>query len=176
MYRLVVVVLFASIGLGFSACAAKKKTSLPAEPKTSAPKVVVDDFFELIRRGQPQEANKLIAKFPGLPGNVMVPLMMSMASKSKGKTRRWTAMTNKTNGDVAVVVLLESREKEKPAFAIDPVYLFRQRGKWRILPKLTRFDLSYFHFSKQQLKDYRKLELWFEDGKSNLMQELAASS
>jgi len=179
MRPLAVVVVFGLIAMGLSACAANKKAiARSAEPRTAEPdlKQLVDQFFDLIRRGQPQEANKLIARFPGLPPNVMVPLMMSMSSKSRGRTRRWEAMSNKTNGEVAVVVLLEFREKEKPAFAIKPVYLIRQRGHWRILPKLTRFDLPYFRFSKQHIKDYRKLESWFNDGKSSLMQELAPSS
>jgi len=156
-------------------CAGKKKKVKAVKPAWSTgpgPKQVANQFFDSIRRGLPQEANKLVAHFPNLPPNVTVPLLMGMSDQSRSGQMSWDVMSSRVESDTAVVVVLERRTRQQRGFAVDPVYLVRQRGRWRILPKMKQYDRPYFKFNTYQLAGFKRLETWFNQGKAALLKEL----
>ena len=115
---------------------------------------------------------KHVAKFDDLPDQVTEYL--------KGKVRRFIdyvsrgsdfeIIEEKIEGDCAVVVINESKKEGRQAFDIDPAYLIKQDGEWRVFPDLSDWDIVE-HVAKDKVDSYKKLEAWYKKRKVELKKE-----
>ena len=115
---------------------------------------------------------KHAAKFDGLPDQVTEYL--------KGKVKRFIDLTGKgwdfeiieekVDGDCAVVVINESKKEGRKAFDIDPAYLIKQDGEWRVFPDVSDWDISE-QVAKDKVETFKKLEAWFKARKVELKKE-----
>lgn len=76
-------------------------------------------------------------------------------------------LEEKTEGECAVVVINESKKNGKKSFDIDPVYLIKQNGEWRVLSGISDWDVAK-QFAKDKIESYKKLEAWFESRSETL--------
>lgn len=116
-----------------------------------------------------ESAWKLTVRFEGLPDHI--------TEEQKKDIRRLIEITNngwsfdileeKTEGDCAALVADESMKNGKPAFDIDPIYLIKQDGEWKIFSDLTQWD-SAKQFAKDKVDTLTKLEVWFKARKAEL--------
>lgn len=67
----------------------------------------------------------------------------------------------KMEGDCAVVVINELKKEGRKTFDIDPAYLIKQEGEWKVFPDVPDWDLSE-QVAKDEVETYKKLEVWFE--------------
>ena len=115
---------------------------------------------------------KHTAKFDGLPDQVTEYL--------KDKVKRFIDLTGKgwdfeiieekIDGDCAVVVVNESTKEGRKAFDIDPAYLIKQGGEWRVLPDISDWDIAE-QVAKGKVDSYKKLEAWFKERQEELKKE-----
>lgn len=112
---------------------------------------------------------KHAAKFDALPDQITEHL--------KGKVKRFIDLTGKgwdfeiieekIDGDCAVVIINESKKAGRKTFDIDPVYLIKQGGEWKVFPDLTDWDIAE-SVAKDKVASFKKLEAWYEVRKVEL--------
>lgn len=73
----------------------------------------------------------------------------------------------KIMGDCAVVVINESKKAGKLSFDLDPVYLFKQNGHWKVFADLSDWDVIEY-VDKGKVDTFKKLEQWFKQRKAVL--------
>ena len=136
-----------------------------------SPQAVASSFFSALRRNKTDEAGRLIAVFPKVPGDFMKRRIEVMASRMSAG--RWDSqvISGRAVGGAAVVIINEGLKSGQQAFDIDPVYLIRQKESWRILPKLTRYNRPYFEFSERQIAEFQQLEKWYKEQKAGLIEQ-----
>ena len=112
---------------------------------------------------------KQVAKFEGLPDQA--------TEHFKGKIRRFIdlaaegwefdIMEEKIEGDCAVVIINESRKAGVKSFDLDPAYLIKQGGEWKIMPDLSDWDIAE-QVAKDKVDSFKTLEAWFKTRKAEL--------
>ncbi len=80
---------------------------------------------------------------------------------------KFEILEEKIDGDCAVVVINDIGKGDKDTFDLDPIYLIKQNGKWKVLPELTNWDEAK-RGMKDQVATLEKLDAWFEGRKKEL--------
>lgn len=106
---------------------------------------------------------KHTAKFDGLPKEA--------TEYFKAKVQKFIDLTGsgwdfeiieeKIEGDCAVVVINESKKEGKKAFDLDPAFLIKQDGEWRVLPDVTDWKIVK-KVAKDKAASFEKLVVWFD--------------
>lgn len=106
---------------------------------------------------------KHAAKFDVLPDQITEHL--------KGKVKRFIDLMGKgwdfeiieekVEGDCAVVVINESKKEGRKTFDIDPAYLIKQGGEWKVFPDITDWDIAE-SVAKDKVESFKKLEAWYK--------------
>jgi hypothetical protein len=123
------------------------------------PEQVVQKYFDAILKKEMTSALQSVARFPNLDEATLVDRNKQVAERVK-RLRLYfiKALSSKVDGELAVVLF------ETPTTGVDPVYLIKQDGGWRVLPGL-RYK-SNPGISAEQVTRYEKLKAWFEAQKS----------
>lgn len=115
---------------------------------------------------------KQAAKFDGLP---------DQATKHfKGKVQRFVdrsaagldfkIIEEKIEGDCAVVIINESKKAGEKAFDIDPAYLIKQGGEWKVFPDVSDWEIAE-QVAKDKVDSFKKLEAWYKARKAELKKD-----
>ena len=112
---------------------------------------------------------KHAAKFKELPEQVTAQLKSEVQDFIDLTARGWDfeIIEEKIEGDCAVIVINESKKEGQKSFDIDPVYLIKQDGEWKVFPDLTDWEIAE-QVAKDKVETYKKLEEWFEARKDEL--------
>ena len=127
------------------------------------PSEALGDFKKSAQAQNFEETWEKSAKFEGLPEQVTDYL--------KGKVKRIIDLTGKgwdfeiieekIEGDCAVVVINESKKGGKKSFDIDPAYLIKQGGEWKVFPDVSDWEIAE-SVAKDKVASYKRLEAWFK--------------
>ncbi len=122
-----------------------------------------------------EETWKHAAKFDGVPDQVTEYLKKKVGRFIDLTDKGWDfeILEEKIEGDCAVVVINESKKDGKKAFDLDPAYLIKQDGEWRVFPDVSDWDMAK-QFAKDKVDAYQKLEAWFEERKEVLKKKSTA--
>lgn len=136
----------------------------PTEALTAFKKAAETKNFE--------EAWKLSTRFNGLPDQITEHLKAEVAEfiDSVGEDSDFEILEEKTEGDCAVVVINESMKDGRKSFDIDPAYLLKQDGEWRVFPDVSDWELAE-QFAKDKVETYKRLEIWFKERKAELKKQ-----
>jgi len=132
----------------------------------------VSAFFEAVRQGEVERASATIARFERVHPDAVRVRVERLAPEMQAGRHEVVVVSGKELGDVAVVVVNETRKGGRERFDIDPVYLIRQGDAWKILPLYTRYDRAFFDFTPDQMQGYYSLEGWFRAQEELLLAEL----
>lgn len=115
---------------------------------------------------------KNAAKFEGLPERA--------TEYFRGKVQRFIDRTSKgwdfeiieekIEGDCALVVTNESKKAGEKPFDLDPAYLIKQGGEWKVFPDVSDWDIAE-QVAKDKIDSYKKLEAWFKVRKAELKKD-----
>jgi hypothetical protein len=115
---------------------------------------------------------KQAAKFEGLPDEA--------TEHFKGKVQRFIDLAakgwdfeiidEKMEGDCAVVIINESKKAGEKAFDIDPAYLIKQGGEWKVFPDVSDWDIAE-QVAKDKVDSFKKLEAWFRTRKAEIKKD-----
>lgn len=133
------------------------ETSLPVslDPTiTRDPQKTLQAYFAAIAKADRKMASQLTARFAksdeaDLDDNIDTSIHFFATRKFHPEIKESKAIEN-----CAVVVVLDSPTDP------DPVYLFKQREIWRVLPGFTRFEI--FELADSDLKRFEVLKAWYE--------------
>jgi hypothetical protein len=116
-----------------------------------------------------EETWKHAAKFDGVPDQVTEYLKEKVKRfiDLTGKGWDFDILEEKADGDCAVVVINESKKDGGEAFDIDPAYLIKQNGEWRVFPDVSDWDIAE-QVAKDKVDAFKKLEAWFKERKAEL--------
>jgi hypothetical protein len=67
-------------------------------------------------------------------------------------------LAEKVEGDCVAFAVNESRKGGRPAFDLDPIYLLKQDGGWKILTNPGQLENA----APEKAEDFAKLETWFK--------------
>jgi len=135
--------------------AAADKADVKVPP---APRVVVQQFHDLLAKDDPQAAAKLIYPTPREARSV-TEFLQEWAEEMKAGKADFEVLDEKADGPCAAVVINENIKHGRPTTDYDPVYLIRKDGRWQIL-----FGPDYrdHGFDKGTLDRLELLQGWFE--------------
>jgi hypothetical protein len=115
---------------------------------------------------------KQAAKFEGLPDEatehfkVKVQRFIDLAAKGWD----FEIIDEKMEGDCAVVIINESKKAGEKAFDIDPAYLIKQGGEWKVFPDVSDWDIAE-QVAKDKVDSFKKLEAWFRTRKAEIKKD-----
>lgn len=132
----------------------------PTVAADDGPSRVAAEYLDAVDKGDLAKAKSLTARFPKLSADDLDRLTAKAAAGLKQSAIKLVPEQTKIAGDCAVVVGKQSK------FDLDPIYLLRQDGRWRVLPTITRFDHKTIELSATQQADFPKLKTWFQAKKA----------
>jgi hypothetical protein len=125
-----------------------------------APTKVGAQYVDALKKNDLAKAISLSARFTKLAEEEMERLTSKVAAALKGKPMTILAEPSKILEDCAVVIGKQSE------MDLDPVYLLKQGGQWRVLPTITRYDHQSFELSEVQQARFLQLKTWFKEMKA----------
>ena len=130
-----------------------------------------------------EEAQKHTAQFEGASEDVSQYLKARLQRILKLFADGWglEILEEKISGDCAVIITKESAKVGKKAFDMDPVYMIKQGEEWRVMPEITKWDMTKrippeeqpasMKLDERKLAAYKELEKWFDERKEALKKE-----
>ncbi len=140
--------------------------------KEAAPMQAARMFSEAADTGNYPRARAMIASVDGLSEELRLhDLNHVFEIMSEFEDERWfhRILEYKQDGDCAVVIVHEW-EGAGSAFDLDPLYLIRQNGAWKVSPGFT--DYEYLVESDETLSTrFEQLKTWFKQRKKELYEQ-----
>lgn len=161
--RVLFAIVILSATLSFAQTQPTTSTSQPADSAIEA----VRQFRNALKDGDMKRAREMIAPMTEMPNQEMInreleeDLQRFMDSFSSGQSD-FEVLDAKESGDFAVVIVKENLKRGNRAFDIDPLYLIRRDGQWKLLAELTEYNQPIHGLNATQLDEYKILEKWFE--------------
>ena len=153
------------------------KQALPAEKDEAAiqsdPAKTAKRFLELLHAGKAAEAFELCAVSDKMPKPFLEDErgdLERISAPMKAGTWRIAFVEIHAKGAGAVAVTNESTKRGEPSFDLDPLYLVLLKGKWWVVPGVTKHKAASLLLPPEDYKVFESLEEWFRKRK----QELAA--
>lgn len=137
---------------------------------------VTTAFLLSLKSQQVDQAKAMLASWDNVPTRLMAGAIEDLndiakyLSSGRGLLIPVEAITL---NDAAVVAVDERRgsSPDRPR-GIDPVFLIRQAGQWRIFPNPTRFD-QWPVLSAEETADFQVLDDWVDTNKKQLLEQSA---
>ena len=122
------------------------------------PRVVVQQFHDLLAKGDPQAASRLV--YSRLTeGRSLSEHLQRWAKQMKAGKADFEILDEKADGPCAAVVINENMKYGRRTTDYDPVYLIKADGRWQILFSPDYRDCG---FDGQTVDRFELLEGWFE--------------
>ncbi len=155
----------------FAACSSSKQLQ---HKDLNSPKQVFRDFLTAVSQKNVKEAKGFLYE-PDLSRKKQKLLRRA----NRRRLTSWLNILKKKKVDVgqsnvqknaAVVILITRGDQYQKGVDPDPVYLVKNKGKWKVLPDMTAYDHKLYGFSKGTVQNFGHLEKWFEDQKEQILQ------
>jgi hypothetical protein len=125
-----------------------------------APAKVCARYVESLKQADRTLAVSLSAHFPKMTTDSIRGLTTEVAAALRSQPMTILLESSKILGDCAVVIGKQS------VIDLDPVFMLKQNGQWRVLPTITSYEHSAYDLSQDQLKRFQELEAWFKEKKA----------
>jgi len=139
----------------------------PSSPAARA----VQQFHDLLKINRQPDAASLLAASPK-PVRDADRRLKRLAAALAGGSWDFVVVDAKDSGDLAVVIINEQLKDGRKTIDLQPWFLIRQDGQWKLLAKYTDFELKEYGFDEPTLAEYRKLEEWAHRREPDLRREL----
>jgi hypothetical protein len=171
LHRVIAIVVVAVLLVFSSSPGEDVPESPPRKPGTpmTAPELLAR-FFAAIEAGDVDAVLALTDAVEGVPEEALRD-SCQWVLESPGRPVRREIVAHLQLEDVAIVIF-EEVKKESPVIDLDPAYLIRRDGAWRVLFGLTKYEGRHFRFSEQTTQRFRQLEEWYGQQKSALRKML----
>ena len=126
------------------------------------PMQVLSAMRESAQKGAFEATWKHTVKVKDIPAQAEEQLKGKIRKIIKLFSRGWNfdIKEERIVGDCAVIIVNESKKSGKASFDLDPVYLFKQNGEWKVFPDLSDWDLIEY-IDKEEVETFKKLEKWY---------------
>lgn len=133
----------------------------------TSPKETLLSFKNAVQSGELDKAWELQTQNKKLPGNLLHEERENFKRNMGRIVKGWDfeILAELTEGDCAVIAINESTKDGQPAFDLDPVFLTKQDGTWKVVQNKEPF--LKIEPEKKVVLD--KLELWFEGFKQGAL-------
>jgi hypothetical protein len=138
---------------------------------TSPAARVVQQFRDLLQSNRHPDAAALLADSPK-PVRDADRRLKRLAAALAGGSWDFAVVDAKDSGDLAVVIINEQLKDGRKTIDLQPWFLIRQAGQWKLLAKYTDFELKEYGFDEPTLAKYRGLEEWAHRREPDLRREL----
>ena len=140
-------------------------------------------FQQAAKAQKLEDAWKHKAKFEGASEEVTQYLKSRIERILKLSAEGWgfEIIEENVSGDCAVIVTNESTKGGKKAFDIDPVFMIKQGEEWRVMPDITKWDMTKripadkqpasMKLDERKVAAYKELGKWFDERKEALKKE-----
>lgn len=138
-----------------------------------SPIEVLGAFKKAAQDNDFEETWKHTAQFEGIPGEATEYLkkrVQRIIDLLSGEYD-FEIIEEKIENNCAVIVINESLKGGEKAFDLDPVYLIKQDGEWKVMPDFTDWRIAE-EVAKDKVESYKKLKMWFNKRKGELKQTL----
>jgi hypothetical protein len=132
------------------------------------PTAVVHRLTDAIRKGDKKAISPFYATLNDKSPDLSVIDRILESDENDFISPTW-CFDSKTNGDAAVVLVgsLKGRTLD-----VDPCYLIRVAGQWRILPEHTQIEVARGAVSESTMQSLQELADWYKPRKKTLYQEI----
>ncbi len=166
-------VLASVLGLGACRSAPESDNSEAAGP---APIDVAAEFIQALRSQDVDAIKAMLAEFEGVPAGAYADEHRDLARAAEyfGSGKAFLIpIEGYVIGDYAVVAV-DERSGSTPGRVrdLDPFYLIRQDGAWRVMPEPTSYD-DWPVLSQEALEIYGQLKRWFDREDTRLRDKAA---
>jgi hypothetical protein len=141
--------------------------ALRAATIESEPVKVISAYVEFLKAGDIQKAVSLTAQFPKLGPDHIKQMTQEAAAALKVEPVTVLSEQTKILEDCAVVIGKQSETD------LDPLYLLKQAGQWRVLPTVTDIDHPALDLSDAQRTRFQELRTWFKRKKAENYERLS---
>jgi hypothetical protein len=124
------------------------------------PRETLDAWLKACKVGNFDKAWALEAKNLELPPNLQEEerkIAKANFDRNGGEVSL-EVLAEKVEGDCAAFAVNESKKDGRPAFDLDPIYLLKQEGGWKILPNPGQLK----YVAPEKVEAFAKLEAWFK--------------
>lgn len=147
------------------------------------PTEALNAFGKAAKEQKFEDAWKHTAQFEGASEEVNNYLKSLVRKVFKLSKEGWSfeILEEKISGDCAVIILNEIKEPGQNGLNIDPAFLIRQNGEWKVMPKLTQWDVSAripagqqpasMKLDEKKIAAYQELEKWVDERTEALQKE-----
>lgn len=161
--------LFVSLSVSLATAMGDDTSEVPSPGKTTLA------FWEAIRTGSVEKAIKLASDLKGLEAGQTVAELVQEA-KSRPDAAPIQVLDEKAVGEVAVVIIGEEGKSYRTGLDIDPMFLHRQDGNWKVLatpiPPLALEAVVSAAADKEKAKEeLMQLGKWFTERKAAIYKE-----
>lgn len=132
------------------------------------PSDVVHRLTDAIRKGDKKAIASFYAKLNDMSPDLSVIDRLLESDENDFVSPTW-CFDNKTSGEAAVVLVgsLKARKLD-----VDPCYLIRVAGEWRILPAHTQIEVARGAVPDATMKSLQELADWYKPRKKSLYEEI----
>jgi hypothetical protein len=123
------------------------------------PEKVLGDFFAAIDKGDKKTALAFTKQFPDTPVQYVEEKVSHLIESARKSKTPIVIITSKTLTELAVVVINE-RPSAPDVKNIDPVYLIKDGGEWKVTINL-KFDTTALKISDTVRTEYQELKAWY---------------
>ena len=137
-------------------------------------------FQQAVKDQKFEDAWKQTVQFDGASPEVTQYLKSRIERTLKLSAEGWgfDILEEKISGDCAAIVTNEIKKAGQTALNIDPVFMMKQSGEWRVMPGITKWDLTK-HIAAEKQPDsmkldqttqatFKELDTWVDERKKEL--------
>ncbi|GAA5495136.1 hypothetical protein Rhal01_01308 [Rubritalea halochordaticola] len=140
-----------------------------ADQKEATPKQALEAFKKALKAKDVEAARRHIVLYDILPERSIKEFKRHINDLIELHQNGWdfTLLEEKIEGDCAVIIINESKKNGKASFDIDPVYLLRQDGQWKVFVNMSSYRLAV---EADQTKEptFLLLKDWYKNRKAEL--------
>ena len=137
------------------------------------PSEVLTTFKKSAKSKDFDETWKHVAQFEKLPTQITDYLKQKVQRHISyfSNDSDFQIIEERIDGDCAVVVINENNKRGVASFDIDPVYLIKQNGEWRVFPEISDWKIERNVLGEDVEATYQKLKIWYNEREEALKKQ-----
>lgn len=137
--------------------------------EVATPTMALKAFKQALKKNDTDTAWSHIVLYDILPERSIQAFKQKIQKMIKLQQSGWdfTIMEEKVDGDCAVIIINESKKDGKASFDIDPAYLLKQNGEWKVFVDITSYRLAT-EAEKDKAPAFERLKQWYDARKKEL--------
>ncbi len=128
-------------------------------------------FVDSLNQGDSYTSSELFATYEKMPKEIMaqeVRKLGRIAQSCKRKEWHFSYVELGVAGNCAVAIVCEDVKRGKAAYDLDPLFMVRQEGDWKVVPGMSDLEYAEVLVSEDELEQLKQCQRWFEERKEEL--------